>query len=80
MSFYNIHVTVLVCELLSENYIAVDKNQVKYWLEKAETHFPYHPSIFKLKQKLTALNDRMGTDSIESIIIGKLNLIFIDQK
>ena len=66
---------VSVCELLADNYVAVDKNQTKYWLEKAEAHFPYHPSIFKLKQKLTALGDRIDVDTLESIVLGNINQI-----
>lgn len=62
-----------MCELFSECCVAVDKNQAKHWLEKAEALFPYHPSIFKLKQRITALDDRVNVDTLESIIIGKFN-------
>lgn len=60
-----------VCELYADSTVVVDKNEAKYWHDKAEAQFPYHPAVLKLKKKMFAIGESQNGMSIESILLGK---------
>ncbi|XP_049887587.1 E3 SUMO-protein ligase RanBP2-like [Pectinophora gossypiella] len=44
-----------ICELLTDDEIAIDPGRAKYWYEKAEATFPRHPVTFRLRERLVTM-------------------------
>lgn len=63
---------LVVCELYADSSIVVDKTEAKYWHDKAETQFPYHPVVIKLKKKMFAIGESQNGMSVESILLGDI--------
>lgn len=62
---------IIVCELLTDNDIAMDVNKINYWVDRADKQFPHHPVVFQLKEKLTVERPNSNTEDLEKLIICK---------
>ncbi|XP_014473686.1 PREDICTED: E3 SUMO-protein ligase RanBP2-like [Dinoponera quadriceps] len=63
-----------VCDLLTDTDVGMDANKIKYWIERADKHFPHHPVVFKLKEKLLTVDRPNGhNEDLEALIISELN-------
>lgn len=49
--------------------VNIDVNKIKYWVERADKKFPYHPIVFELKEKMLTLEKPNGNDDdLEKLI------------
>ncbi|KAH3787467.1 hypothetical protein DPMN_165591, partial [Dreissena polymorpha] len=65
-------VVLKVCELYSDIGVNVTKDIAKYWIERAEKHFPGDQHVFKLKERIVE-NDGAADDSeMERLITTEL--------
>ncbi|XP_066584768.1 E3 SUMO-protein ligase RanBP2-like [Prorops nasuta] len=72
-----------VCELLTNMDLQNDSNEklstIKYWIDRADSHFPHHPTIFKLKEKmLTMQKTNENSEDLEELIKSELAVMPLD--
>ncbi|XP_037509161.2 uncharacterized protein LOC119385864, partial [Rhipicephalus sanguineus] len=63
-------VVLKICEIHCE--LPADQETTKYWLERAESLFPGHRIIFKLKESLTRARGEPDVKDMENLITSEL--------
>ncbi|XP_075747584.1 E3 SUMO-protein ligase RanBP2-like isoform X2 [Rhipicephalus microplus] len=63
-------VIMKICEIYSE--FPADQETTRYWLERAESIFPGHRIVFKLKESLTRATGEPDTKDMENLITSEL--------
>ncbi|KAL1421143.1 hypothetical protein MTO96_023318 [Rhipicephalus appendiculatus] len=63
-------VILKICEIYSE--LPADQETTRYWLERAESLFPGHRIIFKLKESLTRARGEPDVKDMENLITSEL--------
>lgn len=63
-------VVLKICEIYTE--LPADQESTKYWLERAESLFPGHRIVFKLKESLTRARGEPDVKDMENLITSEL--------
>lgn len=65
-----IKLIILGCKLMIDPSVQLNEVQAEKICKQTEDLYPYHPTVFKLKERLLTSNGNSDTSKVESLLTG----------
>lgn len=79
-----IYIIILGCELMIDPSVQLNEVRAEKICKQTEDLYPYHPTVYKLKERLLSSNGNCDPSKVENLLNGTYvlnkNLIFLTGK